>query len=933
MAIKAKFSVDNSELKKGLKDAENQAQSSMKKIADTAQDASGGFKGILGSLGKLGPYGKLAAVGIGAIAGAVTAVIAGVHKLAGKLDHIGKASKGVNLTTTAFQSLSHASKRCGVDMEFVQKILTKIQFHLAQADKGTKDVVDGFAALGISWSELQKLAPEQQLLAVIQAAEKIQDVSMRNKVLFKLFDKKDIQSLNKLIDADYGRLVANAKNMGVVIDEDAIRLAEAYNDSIGLASERIITMVANWKATKDVMKGIKEMAEEATKSLNPTDGKVADQFKAVYIGIGDAADELEKRLKENDNAEYQRIQKKIKELAKLKAIQATLQASGGRTIITDSMAEKMSSAYMNEARNEVMFREVSYRDSRFDPNDKNTWTQKRNSPLSQSVFDKEKIKADQVTAAVQRITKELEKKKKKHEEQLRSYNKEIDIKKEIAQIEAETGGKLTDSQKADVAKSLLEYQVARNKDIVGLIEQQTSKMNDEFEIQKALLDGDIKRAEILKTILKLKEHGITVSEVDFKNNEQIAASLDKQIAIAKKRQSELAGAKKESDEAQTTVAQTTAQMKSNSAKMKSNLDRQKSQEGTFSANEGEIKKYEQARMSLMRENTALSQKRKSARSIIDKNAESVKEYNSLDKQIKELEAKRGQISAIQAAKDQMKKSAEQKTVLDNLTLNKMGKSDTEAANLQVARLQGNQDQIRELTLINELKQKGIITDEKDIERIRQKYDELLKIRKINEETVNQAKVDKMAGDTKTQNEIAQAQLKGDYDRANMLKLINELKAQGINIDEKELQNNKAKYQALLDQRKLQKELTLKQSLQDQGHALLNQAMKQAGFSKQAAQMEAIRNAEKLKGSKLTQIELDTVKKLSDLQQELNDPLNKLNLNGLEIKTNELTARGGFSTGAVVPPKDAVNQQIRDFAQRQVQILNNIYNTLKNGGVI
>ena len=128
MAIKAKFSVDNSELKKGLKDAENQAQSSMKKIADTAQDASGGFKGILGSLGKLGPYGKLAAVGIGAIAGAVTAVIAGVHKLAGKLDHIGKASKGVNLTTTAFQSLSHASKRCGVEMEFVQKILTKIQY-------------------------------------------------------------------------------------------------------------------------------------------------------------------------------------------------------------------------------------------------------------------------------------------------------------------------------------------------------------------------------------------------------------------------------------------------------------------------------------------------------------------------------------------------------------------------------------------------------------------------------------------------------------------------------------------------------------------------------------------------------------------------------------------------------------------------------------
>ena len=110
-------------------------------------------------------------------------------------------------------------------------------------------------------------------------------------------------------------------------------------------------------------------------------------------------------------------------------------------------------------------------------------------------------------------------------------------------------------------------------------------------------------------------------------------------------------------------------------------------------------------------------------------------------------------------------------------------------------------------------------------------------------------------------------------------------------------------------------------------------MRQAGFLKQAAQMEAIRNAEKQKGAKLTEDEISMIKQLSSLQTQLNDPMNKIDLNNFDTKTNELTSRGGFSTGAVVTNKDLVNRQIRDFNQRQVQILNNIYETLKNGGII
>ena len=157
-------------------------------------------------------------------------------------------------------------------------------------------------------------------------------------------------------------------------------------------------------------------------------------------------------------------------------------------------------------------------------------------------------------------------------------------------------------------------------------------------------------------------------------------------------------------------------------------------------------------------------------------------------------------------------------------------------------------------------------------------------------------------------------------------MINDLKAKGITKDEKEIE-------AILKKQRQLGALNLQNDFKSQGEKMQVQAMKNAGFAKEAAQLEAIRNAEKVKGSKLTEDELDKVKQLMSLQIQMNDPTNKLNFSGLDTKTNELTARGGFSSGAVITNKDTVNKQIRDFSQRQVQILNSIYNTLKTGGLI
>jgi hypothetical protein len=75
-----------------------------------------------------------------------------------------------------------------------------------------------------------------------------------------------------------------------------------------------------------------------------------------------------------------------------------------------------------------------------------------------------------------------------------------------------------------------------------------------------------------------------------------------------------------------------------------------------------------------------------------------------------------------------------------------------------------------------------------------------------------------------------------------------------------------------------------------------------------------------------------VDKLADLKFDFSD-LPKLDLSKYEIKTNELTQRGGYKGGAVLPSKNSINQQIRNYNAKQVTILTEIHNVLKNGGLI
>lgn len=174
-------------------------------------------------------------------------------------------------------------------------------------------------------------------------------------------------------------------------------------------------------------------------------------------------------------------------------------------------------------------------------------------------------------------------------------------------------------------------------------------------------------------------------------------------------------------------------------------------------------------------------------------------------------------------------------------------------------------------------------------------------------------------------EIAKAEAAAEYEKADALRLEGELRQQNLSLSEDQLATAK-KLAAE------QNAVSLKSNLTDQTRDLLDAAKRSAGLDREADTDKAIREAEKTKRGKLDDDERTYVQKLVDLSravsgQEENPLAWKPDLSS---RTNELTARGGFSTGAVMPSLEQVNKSILTEIQSTRTLLGRIQDTIQEG---
>lgn len=158
-------------------------------------------------------------------------------------------------------------------------------------------------------------------------------------------------------------------------------------------------------------------------------------------------------------------------------------------------------------------------------------------------------------------------------------------------------------------------------------------------------------------------------------------------------------------------------------------------------------------------------------------------------------------------------------------------------------------------------------------------------------------------------------LAGEQEKAAALKLEQELKAQNLKISKEEMQ-------ILLEQRRKLGSQNLQRNLQDQAYSLFGQAMSRAGRGREFEEQKALRDAERTKGSALSSEERELVSRLAAASFSLSTARD-MQLGDTSIRTNALTARGGFAGGAKLPETDKINREIATTGKQQLEQMKTI----------
>ena len=215
----------------------------------------------------------------------------------------------------------------------------------------------------------------------------------------------------------------------------------------------------------------------------------------------------------------------------------------------------------------------------------------------------------------------------------------------------------------------------------------------------------------------------------------------------------------------------------------------------------------------------------------------------------------------------------------------------------------NEGRIKEanaLKLINDAKKQGMELEKSDAEWIAERQG------KVRMDTYYETEMDSLATKKREQELINQ----GLDEEAEKLRLIMELEKQGAEVSDDQVEK-------IMRERRELKSLQLAGGLRDQAENLRYSLMRQSGQGREAEREKALRDAEKTKGAKLSDEERQLVARLAELNYNMQNPGRTAldSIAGLTVRSNSLTARGGFASGGVAPDQDRINRAIEGHNRR------------------
>ena len=290
----AKIALDTGDYEKGLEDASEKTSSFADKLKTGLANA-----------------GKIAAVGIGAVTTATTALYAGVTAAAGQVasygDNIDKMSQKMGMSAEAYQEWDAVMQHSGTSIESLQSGMKT----LANAVESGNDA---FERLGISQEQIAKMSNEELFSATITALQNVDNETERTYLAGQLLGRgaTELGALLNTSAEDTQAMKDRVHELGGVMSDEAIKAAARYQDSLqdmqtsfsGLKNNLIADFLPGMAT---IMDGIGSMmtgedgaqallSDGITQMIETMDGAIPNFFNAAGQIIGAVSEAITDNL-------------------------------------------------------------------------------------------------------------------------------------------------------------------------------------------------------------------------------------------------------------------------------------------------------------------------------------------------------------------------------------------------------------------------------------------------------------------------------------------------------------------------------------------------------------------------------------------------------------------------------------------------------------
>lgn len=245
-------------------------------------------------------------LGLGATLGITSAAIGlFVNGYADATGAIGDTAERTGISRERFQELGFAAKLTGSSSEALAGALQKMNLNVGAAAKGSKELTDMFSGLGIKLKNTDGSlkSTDEQFAMFVDRISKIKNPSLQAQAAVKVFGKSATELLPLIRGGSAGlkEMSDEARRLGIVLSDDAVRDGEAFGDildtlksavsgvgnTIGTALVPQLSQMATW-LTETIVRyrpQIEAFATSFAKDLPGNIQKITSFLGDLYQGI------------------------------------------------------------------------------------------------------------------------------------------------------------------------------------------------------------------------------------------------------------------------------------------------------------------------------------------------------------------------------------------------------------------------------------------------------------------------------------------------------------------------------------------------------------------------------------------------------------------------------------------------------------------------